>query len=344
MRLNSINDYHKAELVSINSIGDFAHQYLTQHDTATIHGLVHSVFHRCAYLQFNDILLCAALPELGESPITLLFDKTYSTLPSCLIRGAPVILSTRGLIINNTQSLCAKHARIYDSSVKPRSINQQRMLAVSQLVPQLSLPDEGLASLLSADNVQESPLLEFAKPKITALLSSLPALCACTHDQDRVAACAELQAWVRLLGAGPGLTPSGDDFVSGVLTALHINGQGASAHILWRSVAAMATASTTDISVALLEQAASGRMSQKLHLLVDELLGDIPTTPAKFSRLLSQLGETSGWDWLAGFVLAQNALLKGVESFVNPKPSVKVDFATSDFNVRNSESSPVRVH
>lgn len=340
MRLSNSNEHISAALMSIGSIGDFLHEYLDTRNTVSVSGEVHSVFKRCAYLQFDQLLLCAALPELGASSITLGFNSTVSSLPACLVRGAKLSLSLNGLQVVGGKYFPANNAAIYNSFIKPRTINSELMLSLHEQVIKLDLPVEGLASLLVTERDQthnESALIEFTKPAIASLLSSLPELCSCTGHATRVLACANAKPWVRLLGAGPGLTPSGDDFLSGVLCALYSLGQDDSAQVLWDSVSDNANKSTNEISVALLNQAAAGRCSEKVSILIEVLFGYGPSTPDNLSTLLAQLGQTSGWDWLAGFVLSLNALLECNES--KDYGAQRVEFGFS-----NSDSSSVRVH
>lgn len=300
----------ETDLLPIDTVGDVIHQQLLDHDKLSMHGRIHSVFRRCAYLQFNRILVCAALPELGNSSITLLLANSCQTLPACFTPGAKVSLSMNDLRISDRFVFCARNAGTYDSVIVPRRVDLHLMNVVNQRVQQLDLPHEGLAPVLKHDGAHrtgESALLQYAKPLIDELLEGLPVL---RDGVAKVYDYTDSPRWVRLMGAGPGLTPSGDDFLIGVLVALHLLGQKESAQVLWGSVAVEAKTSTTQISNTLLEQAACGRVSQTVRLFIDTLFADDPTTTAGLNSLLRQMGETSGWDWLAGFVLTLNVLLQ----------------------------------
>jgi hypothetical protein len=121
---------------------------------------------------------------------------------------------------------------------------------------------------------------------------------ACARDQARDA----LRPGEQLLGLGPGLTPSGDDFVGGVLFARRLVGGPA-----WASAAAAliecARARTNEISRALLADLADGHGHEPLHTLAATLgqgtLGDVAVDAV---RRLDRLGHCSGWDMLAGFL------------------------------------------
>jgi len=336
------------DLESIDFIGDSVHQYVKQFEGAAIHGQVHSVFYRCAYLQFHNMLVCVALSELGPGPITLLLKNNCTRFPACFVQGSSASLSTQGLDVNGEHSFRSDAAHIFDSAIQPRIIDRQRLFRLNRLIARLDLPEEGLALSLRPDALpcnSKTILMQYAKPAISALLTDLPVLPLRLNDRsydqsskiDGVKISADVKQWVRLLGAGPGLTPSGDDFLSGVLAALHVLGHAATATLIWNDVAETARTATNKISVALLEQAAAGRLSHKVSLLVDALLDDNSTTPARLNLLLGQLGETSGWDWLAGFGLGVNRLLGDPEGLYYSIYCFDVDH-------RNSESPLVRVH
>jgi hypothetical protein len=94
-----------------------------------------------------------------------------------------------------------------------------------------------------------------------------------------------------LLGLGPGLTPSGDDYFGGVLVALHALGRASQAQSLWRWLEPRLASRTSAISAAHVAAAASGQAHEALHEILNGNLD--------FKRL-DEVGHTSGWDALAG--------------------------------------------
>jgi hypothetical protein len=96
-----------------------------------------------------------------------------------------------------------------------------------------------------------------------------------------------------LIGLGPGLTPSGDDYLGGMLVALRLTGRAMQADGLWRWLEPRLKAGTSAISAAHLAAAAAGEAHEALHRVLDgELALDA----------LDAVGHTSGWDALAGAV------------------------------------------
>jgi hypothetical protein len=101
-----------------------------------------------------------------------------------------------------------------------------------------------------------------------------------------------------LIGLGPGLTPSGDDFLMGALAALGALHQTDIHVALGRAVIAGAHR-TSPLSASLLRAATAGHVGENLHMMVAAIVtGDTDAAVAAAARI----GHTSGWDALAGMV------------------------------------------
>lgn len=119
----------------------------------------------------------------------------------------------------------------------------------------------------------------------------------------------------RLLGLGPGLTPSGDDMVAGLLLALRLLGGAADggaravrlADQLAVTVTRYARDRTTPVSAALLACAARGQAAAEVVNVLRALEGREPAGPA-VARLLA-VGHTSGADLAWGLAAGCAAVL-----------------------------------
>jgi len=170
----------------------------------------------------------------------------------------------------------------------------------------------GCRSLLAALDALAPPdgfgaLLTGASPPfpLDALAPRARALArACGRDDARGAA----EAAKTLLGAGPGLTPSGDDYVGGAFFARTILARaGAADGPAWRAAATdildAARGATHPISAALLADLLAGEGWAPLHDLVDALTSAAPLENVlAAARRLVAIGHSSGWDILAGVV------------------------------------------
>ena len=106
----------------------------------------------------------------------------------------------------------------------------------------------------------------------------------------------------RLVGLGPGLTPSGDDFLAGAMIAARAIGEGDVSAELWARIHSPAKRSTNAISIAYLEAAAQGWGNAALHDLLSALLRNDTLALRVSLHALDRIGHTSGWDAAAGAI------------------------------------------
>lgn len=106
----------------------------------------------------------------------------------------------------------------------------------------------------------------------------------------------------RLAGLGVGLTPSGDDFLIGVMYALRLIKSEEEAEGLSDAIRRIGSGRTTRLSGAWFEAASSGEAGERWHQLVRALkVGDRRKIDQAIRAIL-EVGETSGADALTGFV------------------------------------------
>ena len=135
------------------------------------------------------------------------------------------------------------------------------------------VPGEGFGCLLVGAH---NPLAVHAQPALEAL------------DEWLVGNALRGEAEA-LIGLGPGLTPSGDDYLGGMLIALRLLARDGQADSLWRWLQPRLAARTSALSAAHLAAAAAGEGHEALH---EALYGD--------ATRLGMVGHCSGWDALAG--------------------------------------------
>jgi Protein of unknown function (DUF2877) len=165
---------------------------------------------------------------------------------------------------------------------------------LGQMIPFISSLVDGNKQAISATD----PLLAKAQDSILDLAT------ACLDfDMTEVA-----RRGRELVGLGPGLTPSGDDFLGGLLFTAHSLKTAYPQDVNWEEEPVMdlvhwASTQTHPISHAILRDHASGHGPKPLHDVVASLLNgqDLSHTMGAAERLLG-IGETSGWDILAGML------------------------------------------
>ena len=115
------------------------------------------------------------------------------------------------------------------------------------------------------------------------------------------------EAIASLIGLGPGLTPSGDDFLGGMLIALHICGEKSVKKNLYVQIKSLID-STGPVSSSYLNAAAHGEGSHSLHQVINMLLKGNDAKLELAIHTINQIGHTSGWDALAGVAVVLRKL------------------------------------
>lgn len=114
-----------------------------------------------------------------------------------------------------------------------------------------------------------------------------------------------------LIGLGPGLTPSGDDFVGGVLIALRYLSRNNLADRLAGWALPLAAEGTGAISRAHLTCATQGEGASALHELLVAVCAADSAGIARHLTAVEAIGHSSGWDALAGIAAACAAVAAG---------------------------------
>ncbi|MEV0387230.1 DUF2877 domain-containing protein [Nonomuraea sp. NPDC050643] len=119
----------------------------------------------------------------------------------------------------------------------------------------------------------------------------------------------------QLMGLGPGLTPSGDDVLAGLLVTLrHLGAAVGAGRAVWLADWLAATVTfdartrTTPISATLLHCAARGEASPEVTAVLRGVAGRQALEPAL--RRLHRLGHTSGADLAQGIAIGVTAVLE----------------------------------
>jgi hypothetical protein len=131
------------------------------------------------------------------------------------------------------------------------------------------------------------------------------ALAACCADGDLAGA---VEAAERIVGLGPGLAPSGDNMISGLLLALRLLGGAipGGTRAVWladwlgAAVTSDAAQRTTSLGATLLHCAAHGQATDEVSAVLRGLAGQEPLTAAARILLASGQGADLAWGLVAG--------------------------------------------
>jgi hypothetical protein len=172
--------------------------------------------------------------------------------------------------------------------------------------PQLpnALGGRGLRVLASLGTCAPRPALDNAHDRVGVALARLVA----AMEQPSSFGCEFGEALDATIGLGPGLTPSGDDALVGLLTLLSHSEHGAPVLHRLRSSIEQRLCATTHYSARLLQLAGLGETHEGI-LRVLCAANDPDALPAAVERLLT-FGATSGADTVIGVVAGAQLLLR----------------------------------
>ncbi len=281
-------------------------------------GAVHSVHAKVVNVRTPDGLLCClSSDELDDAPRTVrIAAADWARIDWHLddpIRFGPALTHE----YDGTTVVLAGAARWQPSPADPTALAVLApgdLRAAAATIERHLLPPADLSpfDVLSAE--------ELAR-RTTVLADAVRG-----GDPDAVAAAA-----ARLVGLGSGLTPSGDDVLTGLAVLAAAGGM-----LLERVRPALAKAvlggapleeRTTAVSAATLTEALAGRGRQRIHVLVSALSA-AGTTPALVDAVLRvrAVGHTSGADILTGFRLGLEleADLREADRLADPTHSKEI--------------------
>ncbi|WP_199548168.1 DUF2877 domain-containing protein [Streptomyces sp. N35] len=269
--------------------------------TGSGRGRVHSVFTRVVNVVTpQDTLIALAARDAGHAPRTLTTDVADWSGWG-IEEGQPVTFTPGVLTLEvpyGPLRLTLKGARAWHPELPSLAqLDRDELAAAATHLAQLNQEHGPLGGMLGPTS--DAGPMDLAITR--ALAEGRTRLIAAVRDRDPDATRAAILA---LLGLGPGLTPAGDDFLTGValLAALPGSAQAAFVPVL-EEVLAAHPGRTTDVSLATLREAADGRARDEL-LDVLRLVADRaqPQQLAAPVRKVLAIGHTSGSDTLSGLI------------------------------------------
>ena len=282
-------------VTSISIWGSHAQRFVERHASAR----VAAVFSRSLHLESEGDFACIGDPSIGRGPLNAVLDlggwAELTTPPSPPGKSASIV---QGVIRIGTMVLDTTGAERWHPTAWPPAARRKGDLQALQRLQGLAAeqaPRDGLARIVfdlmgdpcSALERVALPRVERLRAWIAARQSALPP--------------------IDLLGLGPGLTPSGDDVLCGMLVALHAVGWTDLARDLHAQIAKAAPSATSPISRAFLRAAAEGLGCEALHEAISAILEGHTEALAGHIEALGRIGHTSGWDALGGAVLVLQA-------------------------------------
>ncbi len=257
---------------------------------------VAAVFERSFYLGSGKTFVCIGEPAIGNGPLTLTAHPGACRNLG-LEPGQPAVVSSGDIAIGNTV-LTFDRCKSWRPPAWPAPLPARRLIetgiALARRVAREG-PAKGLAGGMFGDSsaVGSSGFALTASQRVEAFASWLSeALAGAQFSPPPIKG---------LVGLGPGLTPSGDDFLTGVLALLDALGEKRAHAILAGAIKQSAHSLTSRLSACLLGVAADGHVGEYLHCAVSSATsGQVDAAVAACRRI----GHSSGWDMMAGVATA----------------------------------------
>lgn len=248
-------------------------------------GTVHSVYRKTVNLAFGRHILALQAKDSPLSPLSLILPLTESEMAELPVSEDMDVYIKDGCLELGYRFSFA-HSRKYElelsGSLGPSALSSLKRNIEAAVD---NAPSGGM-SLMFRSRKTDLPLIFYAAEKlIEQCRKNFP-------GRKKEAAARDLS---RLLGLGIGLTPSGDDFLCGILAGLILTGQDNTpfAAELKKAIAENLE-DTVDISAAFLSCALDGQFS----LAVNSLKFD--PSPEELRRSFGEIGHSSGFDTLCG--------------------------------------------
>lgn len=262
-------------------------------------GHLHSVYRKTINISAGDSLIALQAVDSPVSPISLIAELTSEEMSHLGICTGDIVHFTDETIEIRGHDSCYRFSHsdsvIYDTHLTGTLLSPDVLKLAANIKSAVSSVDTGGFEIIFNKKINETTplMLLAAKDRISHSF-------ALYTEEKYSESSAEL---ARLLGLGIGLTPSGDDFLCGVMAGLQL--AGASDHPFTHSLREairLHLKDTVDVSATFLRCALENQYS----LAVNNLLG-IPSA-REIKDTFLKIGHSSGIDTLCGIWYALQLL------------------------------------
>jgi hypothetical protein len=273
-------------------------------------GRIAAVFERSFYIDFHGRLVCFGDASIGNGPLNVLPGRNWRAIG--LRVGDSVLVDGAVVSIDGCRVFEIDAADVWTMPEQPTEPDAALVTGKLETIVQSMhpfMPADGLASLIGhpCTAAHGDPLLQFVSRPFDALKRWLTRCLDCARNRV-TAPPGELG---KLIGAGPGLTPSGDDLLIGVMATLHRLEKYRMLARLSNCIHAELGHRTNPISAAHLVAAMDGLAGESMMTVIDELIFAPRTDAERLARELDRIGATSGWDSFVGIVVVLEAWANG---------------------------------
>lgn len=304
-------------VVNVKFMGSRARELLNQNTT----GKIHSAFERVFNIKFDDTLVGVARKDVYRSQINLITDvSTEEKMDGLGIRrGMRTRVERSKIIVGNVLEVSVEGAEIWHSSKGVQNppnpeVIKRNLEEVKQKFSYRDI-DQGIGQLLPhLDDILKSDSLDTTNFNIVAK-KALPLIVKLVQSSMEGSSEKLKAASKGLIGLGLGLTPSGDDTLSGFMisrwwiansfeTKLNqIEEENA-------SIKEQIKDRTTLFSKQHLNYASKGRTNEAVESFLKTILENRMKNIDPHINRVMRMGETSGADMMMGLLLGLETALE----------------------------------
>ncbi len=266
---------------------------------------VHSVFNNTCNIKVKDRLFTLQRFSLPKTPMSISLNLGEMALSELRVAvGESIYFNPEGLLIHG-QLLSKKRANVYDYKVVPYRKNKETLISLTETIADALHSSMCHGEFVKAmrntslDQKTLRPLGQYAMETFVQLNQS--------ENKHQF-----VKTVVQIIGVGEGLTPSGDDFVCGMLAAFHYLNDDKEINKLLNLLMtklSLVLDTTTSISREYLMYAMMGEFNEYVVGLLHAYNHD--QQYQEYLEKISSIGHSSGSDFLVGLYYG---LLEGGKS------------------------------
>ncbi|MDF2681817.1 MAG: hypothetical protein K0R47_3007 [Brevibacillus sp.] len=265
-------------------------------------GFVHSIFNRTINIHCleNGELFTIACSQLDNGPNTLVVDRKRFQNVGIAVND-PVFVSDDTIFVGKQLAICCQDHVVCWECVLPAFPPDRGSLLANVAVMKDYLAAHGKTGGMKI-GLRPANVFEAEVSRLLVLRSSRLVEDLAGHRWSE----AHEQA-IGLVGLGPGLTPSGDDFLTGLFSVCHMpNVPCCLPHSFIEEIVRASAQRTNEISYMMVKKAAVGHVRESIVSLLQSLIsGTTEEVVLSLGNVLN-IGSSSGTDMALG-------LLSGLE-------------------------------
>lgn len=272
---------------------------------------VHSIYEKTINLMLKNQLVALQTEGSPLSPLSVILPLNRNEMAKIKVHtGMPVKIAPDKLIIDGTVLIFSENTAKYDSHLISYNHNKELNIIIGEML--VRAKRGGFSKILLNKVAANDIVLNFAKKKLLACISIIDNIPA--NELTPLQIQNFIENIVALIGVGSGLTPSGDDFICGILAAMSSSKTlcNSNLHNGLRRAVNSNLERTNAISAAFLRCAADSEFS----LPVIELLRDVAEIKScdyvfikNHLKSFLEIGHSSGIDTLSGMYWAMSNLI-----------------------------------